>query len=112
MNIRMVLMISAAGALVSACNGWPDSHPAEEAENRPEKFPTYAATAAESASTFTFDNRRWMVSASPVSLRGAKLQAVGTGGTASLYAPEGDVAPYSILYTPDGSKWRQVLPIE
>ena len=112
MKIRMALIISAAGAVVSACNGWPDSHPADEAENRPEKFPTYAATAAENAAPITFDNRRWMVSASPVSFRGAKLQSVGSAGTTSLYAPQGDAAPYGVLYTPDGTNWRQVLPIE
>jgi hypothetical protein len=112
MKIRMALLISAAAAVVSACNGWPDSHPADEAENRPEKFPTYTAAAAENAAPITFENRRWMVSVSPVSLRGAKLQAIGTAGTTSLYAPPGDVAPYRVLYTPDGKNWRQVLPIE
>jgi hypothetical protein len=112
MKIRTAFMIVAVGTFASACNGWPDSAPADEAENRPEKFPTYAPTAAEHASTFTFENRQWMVSASPVSFRGAKLQAVGTAGTTALYAPQGDAAPYGVLYTPDGTKWRQVLPIE
>jgi|SRR5687768_9697812 len=112
MKIQTAFMVLATGALVSACNGWPDSHPAEEAENRPEKFPTYAATAPENATTFTFENRQWMVSSTPVSFRGAKLQAVGTAGATSLYAPQGDAAPYGVLYTPDGTMWRQVVPID
>jgi hypothetical protein len=113
MKIRYAFAVLACSALVSACNGWPDSADAELAENKPEKFPTYTATPADQTPTLTFENRPWMVSATAESLRGANLKAVGSSGTTSLYAQPGDQAPYGVLYTPAGNNlWKRVLPIE
>lgn len=113
MRIRFAFAILACSAALAGCNGWPDSTEAELAENRPEKFPTYATTPAEQTATITFENRPWMVSARPVTLRGAKLVTVGTSGTTSLYAQLGDPAPYGVLFTPAGrNQWQRVLPIE
>ena len=113
MKIRFAFAVLAVSTAVSSCNGWPQTSDAEQAVNRPEKFPTYAATPAEQSPTITFENRPYMVAAKAESLRGARLQAVGTAGTTTLYAPSGDVAPYSVLYTPaGGTMWKRVLPIE
>lgn len=113
MKIRFAFAVLAASAVLSACNGWPDSAEAELAENKPEKFPTYTATPAEQTQTLIFENRPWMVSVKPESLRGAKLVQVGTAGSTALYAPAGDEAPYPVLFTPaGGTNYRRVLPIE
>lgn len=102
-----------AGLALSACNGWPKAAPLKKAEHRPEKFPTYAAMPPQSADTFTFEGRRWMVEPAVVELHGASLESVGTAGSTSVYAQKGEASPYDVLYTPaEGGKWHAVQPIE
>ena len=109
----MHVALIACGAALWACNGWPDANDAKQAEQKPEKYPTYAAASAEESATIVFGDRRYTVTPALVDLHDAQLQPVGTAGTVSLYAPKGEQAPYSALYTPvSGTVWRRVLPIE
>src|SRR5688500_16499868 len=113
MKLRIAFAILAGSTALAACNGWPKAIEFEQAAQKPEKFPTYAATVAEQAQTFTFDGRTWMVEPTVVDLRGANLMAVGSGGGASLMAQTGDQAPYGVLFaSAGGSKYRRVVPIE
>jgi hypothetical protein len=113
MRIRIAFAILAGSMALAACNGWPDAIEYEQAAHKPEKFPTYTATAADQAHTFTFEHRTWMVEPPVIDLRGAKLQAVGSGGGATLMAQTGDQTPYGVLYAPaGGTKFRRVVPIE
>jgi len=102
-----------AGALTRmACNGWPDANDVRQAQTKPEKYQTYAATQGDQQ-TIVFENRRYVVTPAPVDLHDAKLQSVGSADGVSIYAPEGEQAPYSVLYTPvSGTMWRRVQPIE
>jgi hypothetical protein len=113
MRIRIAVAILAGSSALAACNGWPKAIDYKEAEHKAEKFPTYAAAPAEQAATFTFEQRTWMVEPTLIDLRGAKLQAVGSGGGATLMAQTGDQAPYGVLYAAaGGTKYRRVVPIE
>lgn len=98
---------------LAACNGWPRAPELEAARHKPEYYATYAATPGEQVQTVTFDNRRWLVSPARAWLRGVKLQAVGTAGRTTVYAEQGQRAPYSVLYAADASgNLHRVLPIE
>jgi hypothetical protein len=113
MKSRNAFAILAVSAALTACNGWPRTVEFEQAEHKPEKFPTYAPTPADQAHTFEFDHRTWMVEPVLVDLRGAKLQAVGSGGGATLMAQTADQSPYAVLFAPaGGTKYRRVVPIE
>lgn len=113
MKMRIAFAVLAGSTALAACNGWPKTVEYQQAEHKAEKFPTYTATPAEQAHTFEFDHRTWMIEPASVDLRGAKLQAVGSGGGASLMAAAGDQAPYSVLYAPaGGTRFRRVVPIE
>lgn len=113
MNFRSAVLVLLSGAALSACNGWPKAAELSEAEHKPEKYPTYAATAAEQTEIIEFQNRKWMVSPTVVELRGAKLESVGAGGHAALFAQAGTQTPYPLLYTPvGGTRYRKVEPIE
>ena len=109
---RTMRMVGAAVTVaLAACNGWPKAIEKAEAENKPEKYPSYAA--APEQAPFEFGGRHWVVSASTESLTGAKLQSVGTAGNVTVYAPAGEQAPYSVLYAPaGGNKWHKVLAID
>ncbi|HEX6558822.1 MAG TPA: hypothetical protein VF021_05150 [Longimicrobiales bacterium] len=105
--------VIACGVVVWGCNGWPPTNDARQAEQQPEKYPTYAAAGAAQTPTIVFENRRYVVTPAPVDLHEAQLQSVGAAGSVSIYAPRGAQPPYSILYTPvSGSTWRRVVPIE
>ena len=107
----MLIFGSAATVALAACNGWPKAIEKSEAENHAEKYPTYAA--APEQTPFEFGGRHWMLSASTESLTGARRQSVGTAGNVTIYAPEGEQAPYSVLYAPaGGNKWHRVVPID
>lgn len=113
MKTRLILPAFAVLAALGACNGWPRAAEYKEAENRPEKYPTYAAAPATSTQTFVFENRKYMVTAAPVDLHGAKLHAVGMTGDIGVFAPEGAQTPYTVLYAPaGGNKYRRIVPIE
>jgi hypothetical protein len=113
MKLRIAFAVLAGSTALAACNGWPKAIEFEQAAHKPEKFPTYAATAAEQTQAFTFEGRSWMIEPTVVDLRGATLVAVGSGGGGSLMAQTGDQAPYGVLFAPvGGSKYRRVVPIE
>ena len=111
MRIKFTVVLFVTGAVL-ACNGWPRAARLQEEQNKPEKYPTYAATPAE-PSAFTFAGRRWMVSPATVQMTGVRLQAVGVAGSTRIYAEQGAATPYAVLYAPaGGTKWRRVLPID
>ena len=113
MKRRLAFTAFFAGSMLAACNGWPHAPELQQVTSKPEKYPTYAATAPQQAATVTFDNRRFTVSPSAVDLHGAKLESVGTAGNVGIYAEPGEQSPYSELYTPaGGTKWYRVVPIE
>jgi hypothetical protein len=113
MRSRLAFTAFFAGTMLVACNGWPHAPELQQVTNRPEKYPTYAATQPQQSATITFDNRRFTVTPTAVDLHAAKLQSVGTAGGVSIYAPEGEQSPYSALYAPaGGTKWHRVVPIE
>lgn len=114
MTIRLACGCLIAGlAALAACNGWPPATDLEQAQHKPEHYPTYATTPAEQVQTLNFANRRWLVSPAPVSIRGIALQPVGTAGQTTIYAEPGEAAPYGVLYAAgaDG-RFHQVLPID
>jgi hypothetical protein len=101
-----------ATAALTACNGWPRVIAYNEAQNKPEKYPTYAAVPGE-MQAIAFQGRQWIVSPSSAELPGAQLQSVGNAGNLTVYAPKGTEAPYSVLFAPaGGTRWHQVLPID
>lgn len=113
MRIRSAIAVLVSSAALVACNGWPQAAKLEEAEHKPEKYPTYAATAAEQVEVIEFQNRKWMVSPTVVELRGAKLESVGSAGQAALLVQAGTQTPYPLLYTPvGGTRYRKVEPID
>lgn len=108
---RVALM--ACGAVLWGCNGWPHSNDVRQAEQKPEKYPTYAAAPAGQTQVIVFENRRYLVTPAPVDLHEAQLQAVGAAGEVAIYAPRGEQPPYRALFTPvSGTTWRRVVPIE
>ena len=113
MKSRLAFTAIFAGSILAACNGWPHAPELQQVTSKPEKYPTYAAVQPQQAATVTFDNRRFTVSPKAVDLHDAKLQSVGTAGSVSVYAPQGEASPYSALYAPaGGTKWYPVVPIE
>jgi hypothetical protein len=101
------------GAVLAGCNGWPRAPDHEQAQHKPEFYPSYAATPAEQVQIVAFENRRWLVSPASIRLRGVKLVPVGTAAQTTIYAEAGQTTPFSALYASAGEgKWRKVLPIE
>lgn len=113
MKIRSVVAVLLSSAALMACNGWPKAAELERAEHNPEYYPTYSATPAEQVEVITFENRRWMVEPGVTSLRGARLEAVGTAGHTALFARAGSQTPYPVLFASvGGTRYRKVVPIE
>jgi hypothetical protein len=106
-------MILVAATQLAACNGWPKTIPFEQAEHRPEKYQTYTATPAESLAQFYAGNHRYMVMPGVLQLRSARMAGVQAHTPFSVFALQGDEAPYSVLFarTPDG-RMRAVAPID
>lgn len=96
MNRGKLLALGALVGLLSACNGWPDTLPYNEAVNRPEKYPTYAATAGHPVE-FYAGNHRFMVMPVEMNLRTARTAPVGTS-VGSVYSLQGDEAPFTSLF--------------
>ena len=110
-NAYMALFVCTG--LSAGCNGWPKAIEYTEAEQKPEKYATYAPAADDQLVTLEFEGRRWMVQPSMVDMPGVKLQSVGTSGSSALFAPEGAATPYDVLFAQGtGGKWRRVEPIE
>lgn len=113
MRIRSAVAVLLSSAALVACNGWPKAAKLDQAEHKPEKYPTYAATPAEQVEVITFDNRRWMVEPKVTEMRGAALQSVGTAGHTALFARAGAETPYPVLFASvGGARYRRVVPIE
>jgi hypothetical protein len=93
-----VLVGAGAVAMLSACNGWPDTKPYHQAVNQPEKYPTYSASSGHPVE-FYAGQHRFMVMPGEVDLRTAKTAPVSAGAAGvSVFALEGDEAPYASLY--------------
>jgi hypothetical protein len=97
MNRGKMLALGAVAALLSACNGWPDTVPFDQARKQPEKYPTYAASAGHPVE-FYAGNRRFLVLPGEVNLRTAPTAAVSASGAGSVFSLRGDEAPYSSLF--------------
>ena len=108
-----VAFVALVSVVVGACNGWPDATESRQAINQPEKYLTYAATPADSVPVFVAEHHRYMVMPTPTHLRLGKTRQVGTAAGASVFALEGDAAPYSNLFvrTTTG-EWRSVGVID
>ncbi len=98
--------------LLGACNGWPGTMPYNQALNKPEQYPTYAAT-AERPVEFYAGNHRYMVLPTEVNLRTARTAAVNSSSGASVFSLAGDDAPFASLYarSADG-RTHAVAPID
>lgn len=112
MRLRLGIALIGTAALL-ACNGWPHPRELKEAKNHPEKYPTYAASSAQPNQAFTFQNRRFVITPAVVDLHAAYMQEVGTAAGMAIYAPAGEQAPYTHLYTSvGGTRFRAVEPID
>lgn len=112
MKARRAFVVLASFAALGACNGWPKAAPYSQAEDHPEKYPTYTPAPAQHEA-IVFEGRHWMISAAPaVELRGARLQPVGNGELAGLFAESTQTSPYPVLFAPEGTRWRTVLPLD
>jgi hypothetical protein len=106
-------IILIAAAQLAACNGWPKTIPYQQAEHKSEKYPTYSAAPAQSVEMFYAGNHRYMVMPGEANVRTAPTAGVQASAPVSVFALEGDEAPYTVLIarTPDG-RTRAVAPID
>lgn len=91
----------ATGALIFAtgCNGFPDSLPLAEAENKPEKYPTYAMSPA--INYFMTPGQRWMpVVGAHVATQAFLLTPLSEGVSRLSW----DQAPYDMLFGGQGNQ--------
>jgi hypothetical protein len=99
MNKGTATLFAAGALLLSACNGWPTTRPFQQAVNMPEHYITYTPSPAESVPMFYAGNHRYMVMPTPASFRSARTASVATGESVSVFALEGDEAPFSTLFS-------------
>ena len=79
--------------LGAGCNGFPHPVPIADAQNRPEKYPGYAA---KNEPVFTLDGQQWQVlPGAVVQAPPAALQPVNGG---RLYVVRGQRPPFSTLF--------------
>ena len=97
MNKGIATLLAAGTLALSACNGWPTTLPYQQAVMKPEKYHTYTPAGADAVPMFYAGNHRFMVLPGEMNLRGARTSSVNTGG-ASVFALEGDVAPFGNLF--------------
>jgi hypothetical protein len=98
MNRRTATLLAASALLVGACNGWPTTRPYEQAVNRPEKYITYTPVTPQAVPMFYAGNHRYMVMPTPANVRGARTASVPSGQSVSVFALEGDEAPFANLF--------------
>jgi hypothetical protein len=91
-------IMAVASAVLSACNGGPEAIEYSEAEHKPEKYATYTATPADSVPMFVAEHHRYMIMPTASRLRLGRTQPVGSAGGASVFALQGDEAPYGNLF--------------
>jgi hypothetical protein len=102
-----------AAAQFAACNGWPRTIPYQQAEHKPENYPTYAPASAQAAEMFYAGNHRYMVMPGEVNLRTARTAGVQTSAQVSVFALEWDAAPYTALFVRAAEgRLRAVAPID
>lgn len=94
---RKMIALGALALVLGGCNGWPGTVPYNQALNKPEKYPTYAGVEGHPVE-FYAGNHRYMVLPGEINLRTARTAPVGAGGTGSIFALQGDEAPYSSLF--------------
>lgn len=94
--------------LLGACNGWPDTVPFQDAENKPEKYVTYAGTAGHPVE-FYAGNRRFLVLPVEFNLRGARTRPVSTAEGVGVFSLDGDEAPYASLFARGGDGRTHVV---
>lgn len=99
MNKGTAVFLAAGSLVLGACNGWPTTRPYQQALTSPEKYVTYTPSSAESVPMFYAGNHRYMVMPTPASFGGARTASVATGEAVSVFALEGDEAPYSTLFS-------------
>lgn len=110
MTIKTRIALLAAVTIVGGgCNGWPDAIEFDAAAHKPEKYQTYAAAPAEAVPIFVAEHHRYMIMPTSSNLRLGRTRQVGTATGVSVFALEGDDAPFANLFAqaPDGS-WRQI----
>jgi hypothetical protein len=97
MNKSKKIALSALVVVLGACNGWPATMPYDQAVRKPEKYPTYSAAPGQPAE-FYAGNHRYLVLPGEVNLRTAPTAPVSASGGGSVFALQGDEAPYSSLF--------------
>jgi hypothetical protein len=98
MNKGLAGILAASSLALSACNGWPSTVPYQQAVRMPEKYPTYEFVPAQSVPVFVAGNHRYMVMPGETNVRGARTTGVASGGGVSVFALEGDEAPFANLF--------------
>jgi hypothetical protein len=99
MNKGIATVLAAGTLVLAACNGWPTTLPYQQAVMKPEKYTTYSPAAAEAVPMFYAGNHRFMVLPGESNVRGARTSSVNSGGQVSVFALEGDAAPFGNLFT-------------
>jgi hypothetical protein len=113
MNRGIAGIFAASTLILGACNGWPATLPYKQAVRMPEKYVTYTAAPTESVPVFMAGNHRYMVMPGEANVRGARTSTVASGGGTSVFALEGDAAPFANLFarSADG-RVHAVAPID
>ncbi|HEY0811160.1 MAG TPA: hypothetical protein VGD49_13420 [Longimicrobiales bacterium] len=114
MKKGMKFALVAAGTMaIGACNGWPDAIEYNTAANKPEKYVTYTATPADSVPMFVAEHHRYMIMPGRTHMRLGRTHQVGSTSGSSVFALEGEEAPYAYLFaqTPNG-EWRSAMLID
>jgi hypothetical protein len=113
MNKGIATFLAAGTVVLSACNGWPTTLPYQQAETKPEKYVTYTAVPEQAVPQFYAGNHRFMVMPIEGKVGGARTTAVATGASVSVFALEGDEAPYGNLFaTGADGRLRVIAPID
>jgi hypothetical protein len=98
MNKGIAGIFAACTLMLSACNGWPETMPYRQAVRLPEKYVTYSPTPAQSVPVFMAGQHRYMVMPGTAKVGGARTRSVASGGGTSVFALEGDEAPFANLF--------------
>ena len=113
MNKGIAGIFAASTLMLSACNGWQATMPYQQALRHPEKYVTYSPVPAQSVPVFMAGNHRYMVMPSAARVGGARTSTVASGGGTSVFALDGDEAPFANLFarSADG-RLHAVAPID
>lgn len=98
MNKGIAGIFAVSTLVLTACNGWPTTMPYNQAVRHPEHYITYTPTPAQSVPVFMAGNHRYMVMPGSARIGGARTSTVASGGGTSVFALEGDQAPFANLF--------------